>query len=344
MKKLIFIAVILFSFLSLETTNAQNPITTLEHTGTTTIFYGQNSLVDAYNASVSGDYLYLSTGYFNAPNSITKGVKIIGAGHFPDSVNIAKRTTIMSGLSINAGSDSLRLEGLFINGDITYATSSSINYVKVIRCRISNANFNSSSTSSSKNNCSFEECFINGSISFYHFGVNLLIKHCILTEVITFIDGGALIDGNIFMRSGYSPLQNVNSSAIRNNIFFNIESTGWPVLLSSNGNNVTNNLFVSPTVNFSANSNGNNYTGVAQSSIFLNQSGNSIDYTHDYHLKSPTSYLGTDGTQVGLYGGATPFKEKGLPSNPQILKKGIGTQTDNNGNLQINFNVKAQDN
>jgi len=53
-------------------------------------------------------------------------------------------------------------------------------------------------------------------------------------------------------------------------------------------------------------------------------------------------YLGTDGTQVGIYGGSQPFKEKGTPSNPQVTKKNIGTQTDADGNLQINMTIEAQ--
>jgi len=54
-------------------------------------------------------------------------------------------------------------------------------------------------------------------------------------------------------------------------------------------------------------------------------------------------YLGTDGTQIGIYGGSQPFKEKGMPSNPQVTEKIISTETDTNGNLQINITVKTQD-
>ena len=332
----------------LETANAQNPITTLEHAGTTTIFYGQNSLVDAYTAAVNGDNLYLSTGFFTAPTAIAKGIKIIGAGHFPDSLNVARRTTILSGLKINAGADSLLLEGLYINGDISYAAASSINYVKVIRCRLGNATFNSSSTTASKNNCSFDECFIDGGISFSKYGNNLFVKHCVIQNGITNVDGNALIDSNVFLSIG--SINWIYSSKVINNIILgnsqynNDFGAGYTTGTVNSGNSFNNNLFVSSSINFSSNSQSNNYLGVAQANIFVNQTGSAIDYSHDYHLKSPTTYLGTDGTQVGLYGGTTPFKDKGLPSNPQILTKSVGNQTDANGNLQINFKVKAQDN
>lgn len=351
MKKLFFLAALVCGLLVVQTTNAQNPITTLQHAGTTTVFYGQGSLVDAYNTSVNGDTLCLSTGYFTAPTAIAKGIKIIGAGHFPDSTSVSKRTTILTGLTINAGADSLRLEGIYINGDINYAAASSINYVKIIRCRLGNTYFNSSSALASKSYCSFEECFIEGGINFSNYGSNFLVKQCIISGIVGVsyynsasignIGGGALIDKNIFLTNSTSyssgALYNILASQITNNIIVYYSNNGV------SGNYLSNNIFIDQQTNLTNNSVGSNYIGIPLANIFVSQTGNSINYTHDYHLKSPTTYLGTDGTQVGIYGGTTPFKDKGLPSNPQVIKKSIAAQTDANGNLQINFSAKAQD-
>lgn len=341
MKKSILLLSIL-SIVCFISANAQNPITTLQHNGATQVFYGQGSFVDALTASVNGDTLNLSAGYFAAPASIAKGVNIIGSGYFPDSANVATRTFIMGGFSINAGADSLKLEGLFINGDINYASAISINYVKVIRCLFINAIFNSNSATASKNNCSFEECYIFGLINFSYYGDNLLVKHCIVSTSIVYINGNALIDGNIFLKSDspyYCSIGTVKSSQINNNIF--IGSSNQPLSVCT-GNNISNNIFCLNSVNFTYNIYNNNYTGISQASIFVNQTGNTIDYTHNYHLQNPTLYIGTDGTQIGLYGG-DGFKEKGAPSNPQITSKNIGTKTDVNGNLQISISAKAQD-
>jgi hypothetical protein len=133
----------------------------------------------------------------------------------------------------------------------------------------------------------------------------------------------------------------VKSSIIRNNIVFTQDPNTF---FNSTGNNITNNLFTRGAIDFVTNTNSGNYIGILQTNIFVNQSGSTIDYTHDYHLKNPTTYLGTDNTQVGIYGGTTPFKDRGLPSNPQVLKKSVATETDASGNLKINFTVKAQDN
>lgn len=56
MKKSVFLTVI-SGLLNMYVAVAQNPITTLQHNGTTTLFYGQSSLVNALNNSVNGDTL-----------------------------------------------------------------------------------------------------------------------------------------------------------------------------------------------------------------------------------------------------------------------------------------------
>ena len=114
-------------------------------------------------------------------------------------------------------------------------------------------------------------------------------------------------------------------------------------LSDSDGNYIYNNIIVPNTISLGNNYSNLNYIGIQQSNIFISQTGNAFDYTHNYHLQNPSQYLGTDGTQVGIYGGTTPFKEKGAPSNPQITNRNIATQTDVNGNLQISISSKAQD-
>jgi len=336
-KQLIITAVILF-FCTLATV-AQDPVTTLQHKGTTTLFYGIESFAQAVNAAVNNDTLYIQACTMNPPGLITKKLYIVGAGHFLDSSN--GRTVIAGGLTIGKGADSLHIEGLYIRDDINYESGSSINYVQITRCRLNNASFNSSSATVSKNYCSFEEC-ISNSIDFSGYGTNLLVRHCIINGRLSTINGSAIIDGNVFIQQNYN-LVNVFSSLIQNNIFCG--QTGYGSITGVVSNFYSNNLFTANAISFGQDSrDSNNYLGVSQVDIFVNQSGNSFDYTHDYHLKNPEKYIGTDGTQVGLYGGPIPFKEKGLPSNPQITSKSIARQTDANGNLPVNITVKAQAN
>jgi len=333
MKKLYIFAALICSIFAVQTAKAENPLTTLQHKGGTSVFYGLSSLSDALNASANGDTLYLSTGNFNAPTSIAKGVKIIGAGYFPDSAEVAKRTTIMGGLTVSLGADSLRLEGLYINGLIGYDAGSPINYVKVIRCFSNSVLFNSTSATAAKNNCSIEECYVYGNILFSNYGNNLLVRNSYITGQIKNINGNALIDGNIFINgsSTFYPLSNVNYSVVRNNIFY---FGSYSIELCTN-TTFNKNLFLSYSSTWT-----NNYTtSLSASSIFTNI-GTDL-FSSDYHLKTPANYPGTDGTTIGIYGGQS-FKEKGLPFNPAIITKSVAPRTDSNGNLQVSFKVQAQ--
>jgi len=323
---------------------SQSPVTALQHNGTSTMFYGTTSFTDAYNAAVNGDTLYLSVGGFTPPSVLAKGIIVVGANHFPDSATLKIRSTILGDLTINKGADNLHLEGIYINGNINYSQIDSINYVKVIRCRLSNANFNSNSTTGSKNNCSYEECFIEGSVNFSNYGNNLSVRHCLINNKIISVISNAIIEGNIFLGNNldFGIFEHVNSSIIRNNII--IETTNYT--FSSCSNIVTeNNLFCYSLIEGGdiTFQNSNNYFGVPQSSIFVNQTGNTLDYSQNYHLKNPSQYLGTDSTQVGIYGGILPFKDNGIPFTPAIISKSIASKTDSTGNLKINITVKAQD-
>lgn len=215
MKKLIIGAVLTGSLFFSTVVHAQNALTTLVRNGETTPYYGVNSFVEAYNASENGDFLYLSPGFYNAPSAIAKSITVIGAGHFPDSAGVAKRTTITGGLQINKGSNNLHLEGFYINDNINYQGDASIDYVKVIRCRFGDVLFNSASADAAKNNCSFEKCFF-GSINFNYSGDNLLIRNSVIQSIIRNILRNALIENNVLFVDGI--FSYVYSSTIRNNV------------------------------------------------------------------------------------------------------------------------------
>lgn len=53
--------------------------------------------------------------------------------------------------------------------------------------------------------------------------------------------------------------------------------------------------------------------------------------------EAKTKYLGTDGTEVGIYGGEQPFNL--TPSNPQITKFDM-TSSAENGKLTVKINVQ----
>jgi hypothetical protein len=346
MKKFYPLVVLVFA---LTRAFAQEPVTVLQHNGNAQIFYGQSSLIAAYNAAVNGDTLYLSAGAFNPPASINKGLTIIGSGHFPDSATFKRRTTILSDMYLNAGSDNSTLEGIYLIGWVYLCANDPLNNIVFKRSNIIDIEFQSTSIAAKKSNITISECYM-ASIRAGNSVSNLVIEKNIFEQSIGRIDSSAIIRNNLFIRSSQSQLFWTDNSIIENNIFLD---DGTEHFGDCNNNTFSNNIFIisSAAVDFnnttsgnSGNIESNNYFTVPQSSIFINQTGNLIDYSHNYHLQNPGAYLGTDGTQVGIYGGVIPFKEQGMPQNPQIISKTIGTQTNSNGKLPVNIVVKAQDN
>jgi hypothetical protein len=52
--------------------------------------------------------------------------------------------------------------------------------------------------------------------------------------------------------------------------------------------------------------------------------------------------MATDGTDVGIYGTASPYKPGGVPYNPHFRSATIAPATDPDGDLPVNIRVAAQ--
>ena len=55
--------------------------------------------------------------------------------------------------------------------------------------------------------------------------------------------------------------------------------------------------------------------------------------------EAKTKYLGSDGTEVGIYGGSLPFEAH--TSNPQITKLNVASKSTADGKLSVDIEVKA---
>ena len=115
--------------------------------------------------------------------------------------------------------------------------------------------------------------------------------------------------------------------------------------METDNNMFTKNIFTY-TPGFGSNINNGNYLAVDFATLFVNAPSTTFNYTYNFHLQQPATYLGSDATQAGLYGGLLhgPYKAASIPKNPHIQTKTIAPATDTNGNLNINIKVAAQDN
>lgn len=337
MKKEFFLSIVLLFVVVYST--AQKSVA-LHSNGTTTIFGGDSPLIDAYNAAVTGDILYVSGGNFVAPTTIDKGLVIIGAGFDTESTAATGKTyiyssTINSGrIEIGSNASNLYMEGMEFQGGF-YKTDANITGFTLIRLKVNDLYF--TDTGAIPTNASIIQCEIAGNIDIQ--GVTYsLISNCILRDRILNSDTNVFKNNVITGINGNGVLANCDANTFMNNIFTttNLLSDG-----NCSYNNIQYNIFAQSSPNLGTGSTDlNNDKGIDMATVFVDLAGS------DFHLLTDayTTYLGDDGTEVGLYGGLLPFKEGAIPINPHISHKSIQTTTNSNGFLNISFTVEAQQN
>lgn len=316
----------------------------LHSNGLTTIYGGPNPFADAYNASTTGDTLYLPGGNISHPTNIDKGLFIIGAGFYPDSTTTTSPTILTGNLTISQNADNLHLEGFELTGQLSFSSNHKVDDVNIKRCKVAGINYAGSRTTPCENNV-ISECVITGDLYLINAKNSILSNSIIVGQILNALNMG--ISNNLLLYNmnnssgGYITFDNIDASLINNNIIFRTYPNN--VYRNSTSNTFQNNVFaIVPTIGL--NTFTDNYNSVDFATLFVNQSGYIFNYLHDYNLVNPTTYLGTDGLQVGLYGGFYPYKKSSVPINPHFQFKNIAPQTNSNGDLNIQIKVEAQDN
>lgn len=309
-------------------------------------FHGPDPFQDAYTAAVDGDTIYLPGGNLTVPAMFNKSILIYGAGYHPDSTLATMKTTLSGAISLRQSASNSHFEGLEFLGLMLTPNNEAISYISFKRCYF-NSYVSYAGTAQSANNNSFIECVFIGYVEMRN-SINTSFHNSFFENYVRYSEGNLFSNNTFFMNSTSSydgVFRSSNYNTIQNNVFLSqgdyVIST-YSVYLCT-GNMVYNNLFVAAnpilgnTPVF-----GGNYTNVIQNDIFVSQTGYTFDFTHDYNLQSPAVYLGNDGDEVGVYGGVFPFKVGGIPLNPHIQTKNIANQTNNNGELEIEIQVEAQ--
>jgi hypothetical protein len=316
----------------------------LNSNSTTTIFSGSNPFNDAYLAAVNGDTLYLPGGNIPYPALIDKSLTIFGAGYHPDSSLTTQATTLTGNLNISGNADGLRLEGIHITGILEFNNNQKVDNVTLTRCRMSQVLYTGNRTTPCENNL-IKECIINSNMNFAN-AQFISVSNCFIGGQLSngyelSVMNSILLFNATFTISIAPTISNANNSYFANNIF--TRSTQPTYVVSGSLNTFTKNIFRS-TPTFGTNSFIDNFYDVVIEAVLINQSGYTYEYTQNYNLVNPAVYIGTDMTQLGVYGGLYPFKNGGIPMNPHFQFKLIAPQTNSNGELQIEIQVESQNN
>lgn len=299
---------------------------TLSHENEISTFYGANALQEAHAASAHGDVITLSSGSF-AGVDITKAVTIRGAGMEVDTVNNIEPTIISTDFSIeipDSVGKSLTIEGIYTNRDITVKNLSNAKFLKSRFGYIDYANANASVMK----DLDFINCRIAKNISVSN-NSSALFQNSIVQNVTTAgITTYFLSFNNCIIRGGGS----MDNSEYKNNIIINC----------GNGNNQStyyNNLFIGNYDNINS-SNTTNVIVKPDDERVTELTGDYSD-SKTYKLNDALKSLikGTDGTEVGIYGGNMPYDA--TPTNPQITKFNVSQKTTADGKLSVDIEVNG---
>lgn len=316
-------------------TYAQNTlVATLSHGENVTMYYGTYALRDAHNAAVSGDVINLSGGGFQ-PVNITKAVTIRGTG-----ITEAVPTSIVSYFDINIPTNDTNrfiMEG--IRCTYIYMRGSFENPY-FLKCSISNIYFSDSPVIK---NAMFVNCKI-----YEGFTLRGTSSAQLINSYVSRFDNqnettssASFINCIIRTSAGYES-NNIKSCQLMNCILYrdyNSTSSSLPSTtiatncIAINDNNGMANLFNNSQVN-------PNCSHHTYAEVFKDFTGGYNDaQTFELTDEAKAKFLGTDGTQVGLYGGLMPFTL--IPSYPRITKMNVASKTTTDGKLSVEIEVSA---
>jgi hypothetical protein len=337
--KYILILALLFS----TTLFAQKVVALHSPTNGIQYFDDDNPLQSAYTAAIDNDTIYLPGGSMAPPSKFEKKLIIYGAGHYPDATSATFKTVISGNFNLSDEADGFHLEGVFISGNLNFDSGESINDVVIKRCKFSTLYVSGDRTNPAENN-TFIENVITGSLN-----IDNLINSSFFNNIIQggIVNARSLIFlNNLFLYNGaYSDSQVIyyaNNSMFKNNIFLQQNND---ICEGAGASTWSHNIFCTSTTSPQLGLDPiliDNYF-MDRADVLVNQTGNSFDYSHDYHLQSgAAANLGDDGYETGIYGGYYPWKDYSIPVNPHISSKSISGTSDTNGMIQVDINVHAQ--
>lgn len=341
MKKTLFLALMLFIG---ATAFAQTQMATLNHNDSISLFYGANALLEAHNASVDGDVITLSSGNFYIGylqgEMITKNITIRGAGCAFDSINGTNLTIISSpSTTTTITANDIDIEGITFNLTVT----TRCNNIRAIKCYFTKLYISSPNNSNiDLVNCVLKSFYLNAKNADVSFVNSVIYRYeCTTGQQSSFnmMNSLVFLDENIdnvlannciisrFRRHDSFQDYHLGTGSIANNcIFITIDdaTNNGPIY---NGIESLTNLFVK------------NLYDVFETYFDINNF--SFDERYTLREEIATSFLGSDGTQVGIHGGIFPFNTR--PSYMLVKKCNVANKSTIDGKLSVDIEVMVEE-
>lgn len=315
-------------------------LATLSHEGNISTYYGATALREAHAAAANGDIITLSSGSFTSVE-ITKGITLRGAGMDVDATTQSEPTIIIGDFNVSipkTATSPLTIEGIYSD------------YRMLVTDTLYNATFLKSrfrKIDSKNNNTPF---------------INMTLIHCKVSELLYCAKNSTIncINCIIWQPYCYDGTQsvfemtncvvckndfswNIYSSTFKNCIFIQTEDNWHAFNYRAGVNTIYNCVGVQNYQEKSMFSQIQNTTNQhkAYADVFKTVKDGTYSDSETFELTdaAATAYTGTDGTQVGIYGGSMPFSI--TPSNPQITKCNVAAKSTADGKLSVDITVQG---
>ena len=344
-KNLLLLAVVLLTALLANAETSQSVCATLNHEGTVTTFLGGNGLKEAHAAAADGDAIILSPGTFNAVN-ITKAITLRGAGApsltLPgDTIKSANGTYITGDMSINIGSTEgkFTIEGCEFNNDISFVKAPQTDVFKTRIARVLQLNNNVASINfvhcvvyfyDSSNRLNEHTSMMNTAAYYgYYFNPFVNATNCLITG-----DRANTFSGNS-SASGGGKLLNCIILFPYDVAYYSLSANCVAYNCLACTKNSYNYTKIEDFFQYSYNGTNKAFHNLTM----FNDEDKVPSYPFILTEEAQQTYLGEDGTQVGIHGGALPIDP--IPDNLLVTKCSIAPKTTANGKLAIDIQVST---
>jgi hypothetical protein len=309
--------------------SAQNTLTADNNPGAVAMF---DNFADAYDAAEAGDTILVAGSPIPyGVHQIRKKLNILGPGYFlEESDGVNKQPATFGNVRfMNGGPDDnssgSTVKGLSFNNQLH--VDENVANVVIDKCRISWAEFYSSVV--------LRRCYVTGTLNFRDGSSGSVIVNSIINSI--FSTGGR--NSSISM--------NISNCVIRGTI-----SVGHSV---SFVNTIFANIYsFSPFSNSSASYShcmvfGGNWLPVGDGNInnrqILTGPGGVFASTTDDHWTlrhdSPAKGAGTNGSDMGAFGGPMPYVLSGISSRPRITRLVVPPTATNSSGLRVEVDAEA---
>lgn len=350
MKKF-FVSLAALMIVSVANMFAQNSlVATLSHEGEVSVFYGSNALVDAHNAATHGDVITLSSGKFYSPGSITKAITLRGAGMEQDTLKGNTVTEILNNIQIqipNPIEQELTMEGIYHDSYFSIVPNSikeeEFMNAKFIKCRFKNFD-----ASTPLINGIFTHCKIIGSFEIDRGDatfVNSYIKDIIYTgsgSTYQYHFINSIIDTSNKSYENKNPsLEYVYNATFENSILIGQMSEKYDYVNHTSEASFCVAVNIGHPYGCFVNCPATNKEVATFEELFKTYRGGEYDDNETFELtdEAKAKYLGKDGSEVGMHGGAYPFTAK--TSVPHITKCVVPAESDANGKLNVEIEING---